>query len=214
MLSALDGEPATMMQRLRASTFVMALMAPAVLLAACAGTGATASPTGQAAPSAAVTSASDMASGSLGASPSASATASGSTGSASASPGASGGGSSGASGERAFVAIVPTGDDLVAGTAILTDLGSATSVEIIVADAGQNPRAADIRSGTCEAPDATVAYQLSPVTPTLTTEVTTGRSTTEVPVALDELLSGGFVIVIHASDDQASPVAACGAITA
>ena len=91
------------------------------------------------------------------------------------------------------------------GTARLTPQGDQTKVEISLKGAPKGvPQPAHIHDGTCAKLDAKPKHGLD--------NVVDGKSTTTVPVKLDELLKGRNAINVHKSADDLKTYVACGNI--
>ena len=93
------------------------------------------------------------------------------------------------------------------GTARLTPEGDQTKVEISLkgaSKAGSQP--AHIHDGSCKKLDPKPKYGLS--------NVENGKSTTTVPVKLDELTGGKLAINVHKSAQDLKTYVACGEIKA
>lgn len=91
------------------------------------------------------------------------------------------------------------------GSAKLTPEGDQTKVEISLkgaAKAGSQP--AHIHDGSCKKLDPKPKYGLS--------NVENGKSSTTVPVKLDELMGGNLAINVHKSADDLKTYVACGDI--
>ena len=91
------------------------------------------------------------------------------------------------------------------GTARLTPEGDQTKVEISLkgaAKAGSQP--AHIHDGSCKKLDPKPKYGLS--------NVENGKSTTTVPVRLDQLTGGNLAINVHKSAEDLKTYVACGDI--
>ena len=91
------------------------------------------------------------------------------------------------------------------GTAKLTPEGDKTKVEISLkgaSKAGSQP--AHIHDGSCAKLDPKPKYGLS--------NVENGKSTTEVPVKIDELTGGNLAINVHKSAADLKTYVACGDI--
>jgi Cu/Zn superoxide dismutase len=91
------------------------------------------------------------------------------------------------------------------GTARLTAQGDQTKVEISLKGAPKGvPQPAHIHEGTCAKLDPKPKQGLE--------NVVDGKSTTTVPVKLDELLKGRNAINVHKSTDDIKTYVACGNI--
>jgi hypothetical protein len=91
------------------------------------------------------------------------------------------------------------------GSARLTPQGDKTKVEITLKGAPKGvPQPAHIHEGSCAKLDPKPKYPLQ--------NVVDGKSTSEVPVSLDALLSGSNAINVHKSADEAKVYVACGDI--
>jgi hypothetical protein len=92
------------------------------------------------------------------------------------------------------------------GTARLTPAGDKTKVEISLKGAPKGvSQPAHIHDGTCAKLDPKPKYGLE--------NVVDGKSTTEVPVALNKLLGEKVAINVHKSAQEAKVYVACGNIT-
>lgn len=94
------------------------------------------------------------------------------------------------------------------GTARLTAVGSETKVVLDVrnpsATMASETQPAHIHKGSCAKLDPTPAYALA--------DVKDGKSTSTVPVKLDDLRKGAFAINLHKSAKQIQTYVACGDI--
>lgn len=91
------------------------------------------------------------------------------------------------------------------GSARLTPDGDKTKVEISLKGAPKGvSQPAHIHDGTCSKLDPKPKYALQ--------NVADGKSTTEVPVALDKLLAEKVAINVHKSAEEAKTYVACGNI--
>ncbi|HLF25263.1 MAG TPA: hypothetical protein VJG32_02910 [Anaerolineae bacterium] len=100
-----------------------------------------------------------------------------------------------------------TNDSGVAGKVVLTDAGAGkTKVEMSISGqpAGVDP-ATHIHNGTC-AEISGVAYRLG--------HVTEGQSATTLKVALDSLLTGKYLILVHPDTARLFEDVACGDLPA
>ena len=92
------------------------------------------------------------------------------------------------------------------GTARLTPEGDGTKVEISLKGAPKGtPQPAHIHEGTCAKLDPKPKQGLE--------NVVDGKSTTTVPVKLEELMKGRNAINVHKSTDDIKTYVACGNIT-
>jgi hypothetical protein len=90
----------------------------------------------------------------------------------------------------------------VTGSVILTSIGEArTLVQVEVDPAGHPDMPAHIHPGTCAELVPQPRYPLA--------SVVGGRSTTEVPAALEELLAGDVALNLHASNQEMDLYTAC-----
>lgn len=90
----------------------------------------------------------------------------------------------------------------VTGSVTLTSIGEArTLVEVEVEPAGHADMPAHIHPGTCAELVPQPRYPLA--------SVVDGRSTTEVPAALEELLAGDVALNLHASNEEMDLYTAC-----
>jgi hypothetical protein len=91
------------------------------------------------------------------------------------------------------------------GDATLSEVDAGTTrVVIDVGNAPANPQPAHIHRGSCENLDPEPAYGLE--------NVVNGKSTTEVNVAMEDLVGQGFAVNVHKSADEAQVYVACGDI--
>ena len=91
------------------------------------------------------------------------------------------------------------------GSAKLTPEGDGTKVEISLKGAGQaGSQPAHIHDGSCKKLDPKPKYGLS--------NVENGKSSTTVPVKLDELTGGNLAINVHKSAQDLKTYVACGDI--
>jgi hypothetical protein len=91
------------------------------------------------------------------------------------------------------------------GEATLSEVdASTTRVVIDVGNGPDNPQPAHIHRGSCENLDPEPAYGLE--------NVVDGKSTTEVKVAMEDLVGQGFAVNVHKSADEAQVYVACGDI--
>ena len=90
------------------------------------------------------------------------------------------------------------------GSAQLTDMGDGTTkVELIMQNAPEGAvQPAHIHKGSCANLDPAPAYPLN--------SVTEGKSTTTVPVKLDDLLATKYAINVHKSAAEATVYISCG----
>ena len=91
------------------------------------------------------------------------------------------------------------------GEATFSEVDSDTTrVVIDVGNAPGNPQPAHIHRGSCENLDPQPAYGLE--------NVVDGKSTSEVNVAIEDLVGQGFAVNVHKSADEAQVYVACGDI--
>jgi hypothetical protein len=91
------------------------------------------------------------------------------------------------------------------GEASLSEVDSDTTrVEVEMGNPPGNPQPAHIHRGSCENLDPNPAYPLE--------NVVDGKSTTEVDVAVEDLVGKGFAVNVHKSADEAQVYVACGDI--
>jgi hypothetical protein len=91
------------------------------------------------------------------------------------------------------------------GEATLSEVDSETTrVVLEVENPSVEPQPAHIHRGSCENLDPQPAYGLE--------NVVDGKSTTEVNVAIEDLVDKGFAINVHKSADEAQVYVACGDI--
>ena len=108
-------------------------------------------------------------------------------------------------GESTTIELPPQNDSGVEGTVTLTDLGSGrTRVEITVHDAGNPDMPGHIHSGTCDAMIPQPQFAL--------VNVMNGRSTTEIPASVDDLLGSNAVVNLHQSNEAMEVSTACAPI--
>src|SRR6185436_14473483 len=92
-----------------------------------------------------------------------------------------------------------------AGTAKLTPEGDKTKVEISLKGAPKGvSQPAHIHDGSCAKLDPKPKYGLQ--------NVVDGKSTSEVPVKIDELMGGNLAINVHKSAEEVKTYVACGDI--
>jgi Cu/Zn superoxide dismutase len=92
----------------------------------------------------------------------------------------------------------------VAGTAVLTQMGSNVRVEIKVTGAGAGPQPAHIHEGSCAQLNPTPQYTLL--------NVTNGSSTTDIQTTLQSLTASPHAVHLHKSADELSVYVACADI--
>ena len=103
------------------------------------------------------------------------------------------------------VKLAPQNKSGESGTARLTPMGDQTKVEISLKGAPKGtPQPAHIHAGTCAKLDPKPKQGLD--------NVVDGKSTTTVPVKLEELMKGGNAINVHKSTDDIQTYVACGNI--
>ena len=103
------------------------------------------------------------------------------------------------------VKLAPQNKSGESGTARLTPQGDQTKVEISLKGAPKGvPQPAHIHEGTCAKLDPKPKQGLE--------NVVDGKSTTTVPVKLDELMKGKNAINVHKSTDDIQTYVACGNI--
>jgi Cu/Zn superoxide dismutase len=91
------------------------------------------------------------------------------------------------------------------GTARLTPEGDKTKVQVNLKGAPKGvSQPAHIHEGSCAKLDPKPKYGLQ--------NVVDGKSTSEVPVSVDALMSGSYAINVHKSADDIKTYVACGAI--
>jgi uncharacterized lipoprotein YajG len=91
------------------------------------------------------------------------------------------------------------------GEATLSEVDSETTrVVLEVENPSVEPQPAHIHRGSCENLDPEPAYGLE--------NVVDGKSTTEVNVAVEDLVDKGFAINVHKSADEVQVYVACGDI--
>jgi hypothetical protein len=91
------------------------------------------------------------------------------------------------------------------GTARLTPEGDKTKVEVSLKGAPKGvSQPAHVHDGSCAKLDPKPKYPLQ--------NVVDGKSTSEVPVKLDELTGGNLAINVHKSAEEAKTYVACGDI--
>jgi len=93
------------------------------------------------------------------------------------------------------------------GTAKLTPMGDKTKVEVSLKGTPKGvAQPAHIHEGSCAQLDPKPKYPLS--------NVVNGKSTSEVPVKMDELLGGNMAVNVHKSGDDIKTYVACGDLKA
>jgi hypothetical protein len=103
------------------------------------------------------------------------------------------------------VPLVTQNDSGQDGEATLSEVSSDTTrVVLDVGNGPNNPQPAHIHRGSCENLDPEPAYGLE--------NVVEGKSTTEVNVAMEDLVGQGFAVNVHKSADEAQIYVACGDI--
>jgi hypothetical protein len=103
------------------------------------------------------------------------------------------------------VPLVTQNDSGQEGEATLSEVSSDTTrVVLEVENPPGDPQPAHIHRGSCENLDPEPAYGLE--------NVVEGKSTTEVNVAIEDLVGKGFAVNVHKSADEAQVYVACGDI--
>jgi hypothetical protein len=103
------------------------------------------------------------------------------------------------------VPLVTQNDSGQDGEATLSEVDSDTTrVVLEVSNPPGDPQPAHIHRGSCENLDPQPAYALE--------NVVGGKSTTEVSVAIEDLVDQGFAVNVHKSADEAQVYVACGDI--
>jgi hypothetical protein len=103
------------------------------------------------------------------------------------------------------VPLVAQNDSGQDGEATLSEVDSDTTrVVLDVESPPGNPQPAHIHRGSCQNLDPEPAYGLD--------NVVDGKSTTEVNVAIEDLVGRGFAVNVHKSADEAQVYVACGDI--
>jgi hypothetical protein len=103
------------------------------------------------------------------------------------------------------VPLVTQNDSGQDGEATLSEVNSDTTrVVLEVSNPPVDPQPAHIHRGSCENLDPEPAYGLE--------NVVDGKSTTEVKVAIEDLVGKGFAVNVHKSADEAQVYVACGDI--
>ena len=103
------------------------------------------------------------------------------------------------------VPLVAQNDSGQDGEATLSEVDSETTrVVLEVENPPVDPQPAHIHRGSCENLDPQPAYGLE--------NVVDGKSTTEVNVAIEDLVDKGFAVNVHKSADEAQVYVACGDI--
>jgi hypothetical protein len=111
-------------------------------------------------------------------------------------------GCSNAAGESRVLTLETLNDSGVTGSVTLTPLsGGHTEVTVQVDPAGHPNMPAHIHPGTCDELVPQPKYPLQ--------SVVDGRSTTDVPASLDDLLSDTVALNLHASNSQMELYTAC-----
>ena len=101
--------------------------------------------------------------------------------------------------------LVTQNDSGQEGEATLSEVSSDTTrVVLEVENPPGDPQPAHIHRGSCENLDPEPAYGLE--------NVVEGKSTTEVNVAIEDLVGKGFAVNVHKSADEAQVYVACGDI--
>ena len=118
---------------------------------------------------------------------------------------AGGGGDDDEFGGTLDVPLVAQNDSGQDGEATLSEVDSDTTrVVLEVENPSVEPQPAHIHRGSCENLDPQPAYALE--------NVVDGNSTTEVKVAIEDLVGRGFAVNVHKSADEAQVYVACGDI--
>ena len=108
-------------------------------------------------------------------------------------------------GGKLTMPLVAQNDSGQDGEATLSEVDSDTTrVVLEVGNAPDNPQPAHIHRGSCENLDPEPAYGLE--------NVVDGASTTEVSVAIEDLVGQGFAVNVHKSGEEAQVYVACGDI--
>jgi hypothetical protein len=103
------------------------------------------------------------------------------------------------------VPLVMQNDSGQDGEATLSEVDSDTTrVVLEVSNPPGDPQPAHIHRGSCENLDPAPAYPLE--------NVVDGKSTSEVNVAIEDLVDKGFAVNVHKSADEAQVYVACGDI--
>ena len=111
-------------------------------------------------------------------------------------------GCSSSAGESRVLTLETLNDSGVNGSVTLTPLGNGhTEVTVQVDSAGHPNMPAHIHPGTCEELVPQPKYPLE--------SVVAGRSTTDVPASLEDLLSDTVALNLHASNSQMEVYTAC-----
>lgn len=90
------------------------------------------------------------------------------------------------------------------GTVTFSAEGSKTRVVVDMPTFAANPQPAHVHKGTCDELGA-IAYALP--------NIVQGKSSTVVPVSLDELVKGTYAVNVHRSAKKLGEYVACGNIT-
>jgi uncharacterized lipoprotein YajG len=103
------------------------------------------------------------------------------------------------------VPLVTQNDSGQDGEATLSEVDSDTTrVVLEVGNPPGDPQPAHIHRGSCQNLDPEPAYGLE--------NVVNGKSTSEVSVAMEDLVGQGFAVNVHKSADEAQVYVACGDI--
>jgi len=103
------------------------------------------------------------------------------------------------------VPLVTQNDSGQDGEATLSEVDSETTrVVLEVGSPPGNPQPAHIHRGSCQNLDPQPEYPLE--------DVVDGKSTSEVNVAIEDLVGQGFAVNVHKSADEAQVYVACGDI--
>jgi hypothetical protein len=112
----------------------------------------------------------------------------------------------GGGGREITVEVVELNGSGQRGRATLTELAGGTHVLVELRGRQVGPQSADIRPGSCEQPGPEPRFRLQ--------NLSGGRGETHLQVALDELISAQYVILVQRSTTAARAHAACGYLAA
>jgi hypothetical protein len=116
-------------------------------------------------------------------------------------------GKSGGDGKTVQVPLRAQNKSGESGTVKLTPMGDQTKVEISLKGTPKGvAQPAHVHEGSCSKLDPKPKYPLS--------NVVNGKSSSEVPVKMDELLGGGMAVNVHKSGDDIKTYVACGDLKA
>ena len=117
-----------------------------------------------------------------------------------------GGGGSSATDREILIDLTPQGAEGTSGTLSLSKSGDTTNVVIdVIVPSGGGQQDASFYKGTCADFDEATEIEIGPL------EEGSGALTIDTPI--DELLDGGYVLVVHKSVEDQTPIA-CGPVAA